>query len=187
MRELIQLVESKKSPKDIEIVALSYGEKDLSPVMSSQTMAYHYGKLAHGYADRFNKGQGDADFNYAGAWLHNLFFTQFRRPRNNNRPNGPVGSMINNRFGNWDDFKDQFQEKAMGIQGSGWVYLSRDGTVKTIANHQVCDDILLLIDWWEHAWSLDYQADKAGYLKNIWQIIDWNMINSRWGEAYSKK
>lgn len=184
MRELIQLVEAKKSPKDIEIVALSYDLDDLRPVISQRTMDYHYGKLAHGYADRFNRGEGDPEFNYAGAVLHNIYFTQFRKPRGNNRPNGPVGSMIDSKFGSWDDFKTQFHDTAMAIQGSGWAYLSREGTVKTIANHETRTDILLLVDWWEHAWALDYQADKATYLRDLWQVIDWNVINSRWGEAY---
>ena len=67
----------------------------------------------------------------------------------------------------------------MGIQGSGWVYLSRSGDVKTIKNHAIRQDIVLLIDWWEHAWALDYQADKSKYLKNIWRAIDWSVINDR--------
>jgi len=67
----------------------------------------------------------------------------------------------------------------MSIQGSGWVYLSYSGKLKTIKNHQIKNDILLLIDWWEHAWALDYQADKVKYLKNIWRIINWSVINNR--------
>ena len=125
MREIITLVEEKSRPQDIGIVPLAYGESDLNPVMSARTMEYHYGKLAHGYADRFNRREGDRDFNYAGAFLHNLFFPQFRPSRNNNRPNGPIGSMIDSKFGSWDDFKRQFQDQAMALQGSGWVYLAK--------------------------------------------------------------
>ena len=66
----------------------------------------------------------------------------------------------------------------MGIQGSGWVYLARNGKIKTITNHAIKKDILLLVDWWEHSWSLDYQADKAKYLNNLWKIIDWDTVNS---------
>jgi superoxide dismutase len=44
-------------------------------------------------------------------------------------------------------------------------------------------DIILLIDWWEHAWALDYQADKKGYLRNQWKIINWNLIGSRVGRV----
>ena len=42
-------------------------------------------------------------------------------------------------------------------------------------------DIVLIVDWWEHAWALDYQADKKGYLRNQWKIINWNIISSRIG------
>ena len=71
----------------------------------------------------------------------------------------------------------------MKIQGSGWIYLAYDGKLKTIPNHQVRDDILLLIDWWEHAFLLDYGTDKKKYLENTWKIINWNVINTRWGHS----
>ena len=67
----------------------------------------------------------------------------------------------------------------MTIQGSGWVYLSKSGDIKTIKNHEIKNDIVLLIDWWEHAWALDYQSDKKEYLKNIWSIINWDYVNDR--------
>ena len=66
----------------------------------------------------------------------------------------------------------------MSIQGSGWVYVNSKGDIKTIKNHAIKKDIILLIDWWEHAWALDYQKDKKKYLKNIWKIIDWDHVNS---------
>ena len=53
---------------------------------------------------------------------------------------------------------------------------------KIIKNHQERTDIALLIDWWEHAWTLDYQADKKQYLENIWKIMNWSHINTRWGK-----
>jgi Fe-Mn family superoxide dismutase len=184
MRDLLTLLEEKSKPGDIEIVKLSYGESSLSPVVSSASIRYHYGKLAHGYAERFNKKEGDRAFNYAGAWLHNLWFTQFRSPRTNNVPNGPIGNLIKSKFKNWDNFKEEFKGAALKLQGSGWVYLARDGSIKTIHNHQVRSDILILIDLWEHAYNLDYGADKKRYLDNIWRIIDWNVINTRWGQGY---
>lgn len=184
MREIITLLEANSRPQDIEIIPLNYKNTELSPVMSAATLNYHYGKLAHTYADRYNKKQGDPTFNYAGAVLHNLFFPQFRRARQNNKPNGPIGSFINSKFGSWADFKDEFEKTAMALQGSGWVYLSRSGQIKTIPNHALRPDILVLVDWWEHSWSLDYQADKKKYLENIWRIFDWNVINARWGQAY---
>jgi Fe-Mn family superoxide dismutase len=186
IREIITLLEDKSKPGDIEIVKLAYSDGSLAPVMSSSTVKFHYGKLAHGYAERFNKGEGDKSFNYAGAVLHNLFFTQFRSPRTNNKPNGPIGNLINSKFKNWDNFKEQFKEQALKLQGSGWVYLSRSGEIKTINNHQTRTDILILVDMWEHAYNLDYGPNKRRYLDNIWRIFDWSMINARWGQGYKK-
>lgn len=184
MREIISILESKSKNDDIEIIKLNYSENGLAPVISGATMRYHYGKLAHGYAERFNKGEGDKTFNYAGAWLHNLYFMQFRAPRMNNVPNGPINNMIKSKFKDFDKFKDAIEDKALKLQGSGWVYLARDGTIKTIQNHQMRNDILILIDMWEHAYNLDYASNKSKYLDNIWRIFDWNVINTRWGQGY---
>ena len=184
MRDLITLLEDKAKPDDIEIVKLSYHEGSLNPVLSTGSMKYHYGKLAHGYADRFNKKEGDRTFNYAGAFLHNILFMQYRAPRNNNKPNGPIGNLIKTKFKDFDNFKEKFKEAALKIQGSGWVYFARDGSIKTIVNHQVRNDILILVDMWEHAYNVDYGADKKRYLDNIWKIFDWNVINTRWGQGY---
>jgi Fe-Mn family superoxide dismutase len=71
------------------------------------------------------------------------------------------------------------KKEAMKIQGSGWIYLSKNGEIRTIKNHQIKKDILLLIDWWEHAWALDYQSDKEKYINNLWKIINWDLINNR--------
>jgi len=183
MRDIIQLLEEKAKPQDIEIIKLNFEPKDVSPVLSKETLDLHYGKLAHGYAERYNKKEGDKDFNYAGVFLHNLLFTQYREVRDNNKPNGPMLGFIDRHFGSRDDFKDKFEIEAMKIQGSGWVYLAYDGSIKTIKNHEVHDDILLLVDWWEHAWVLDYGSDKKKYLKEQWKIINWNVINTRWGQS----
>jgi Fe-Mn family superoxide dismutase len=79
-----------------------------------------------------------------------------------------------------DSFKDAVEKLAMSIQGSGWVYMNSKGVLDIIHNHEYTDqDIVLIIDWWEHAWALDYQSDKAKYLKNIWRIIDWEVCNRR--------
>ena len=70
MRDIIQLLEEKSKPQDIEIIPLNFEPKEVSPVLSKDTLELHYGKLAHGYAERYNKKEGDRDFNYAGAFLH---------------------------------------------------------------------------------------------------------------------
>ncbi len=169
--------------KDIEIDPLKFTRKDVDPVMSDDTLNLHYNKLAKGYAKRYNNHEGDRDFNYAGTFLHNIWFDQFRAVRTINKPNGPIANFIEKHYGTYGEFQDKFQETAMKIQGSGWVYLSNKGEINTIANHEVRDDILLLVDWWEHAWILDYGSDKKEYLKQLWKIIDWNRISTRWGKS----
>jgi Fe-Mn family superoxide dismutase len=116
--------------------------------------------------------------------LHNIFFTQFRESRNKNEPNGPIGNLIKQKFKTFDDFKTALYEQAKTIEGSGWVYLSRDGSIKIIHNHQLRDDILILVDMWEHAYIIDYGTDKERYIDKLFNIVDWNSINARWGAAY---
>ena len=177
-RQVIDLLESKAGGK-LELQDLPYSKNALSPVLSSRNIDNHYDKLARGYVDRYNEKEGDATFNEAGAFLHNLWFEQFTTPKTTNKPSGAVAALINKKFGSFGAFKEAFTKAAMSIQGSGWVYLSKSGEIKTIKNHVKRTDIKLLIDWWEHAWYMDYGTDKKKYLNNIWRIIDWNVINSR--------
>jgi superoxide dismutase, Fe-Mn family len=176
MRDIIDLLESTDK---LVLKNLPYNRKDLDPVMSEETLDYHYGKLAKGYVDRYNSGEGDAEFNEAGAYLHNIFFPQLQEPKSANKPTGASADLINRKYGNFMDFKKQLEEEAMKIQGSGWIYMSRSGEIKTIKNHVIKKDIALLIDWWEHAWALDYQSDKKKYLNNIWRCINWEYVNRR--------
>jgi Fe-Mn family superoxide dismutase len=171
------------TPKTLEQAPLSYKSDDLEPSISENTIDYHYGKLYKAYVDRYNKGDGDPDFNEAGAFLHDILFRQYQKPTSSNAPAHISENFINKYFTSFDNFKDAFEKEAMSIQGSGWVYLARDGSIKTIKNHQIKMDIVLLVDWWEHAWALDYQADKKAYLRNQWKIINWNLIGSRIGRV----
>lgn len=177
IRQTIDLLEAKDAG-NLEQIKLPYSRTALSPVMSSSTIDYHYGKLYKGYVDRVNKKEGDRNFNEAGAYLHSIYFSQFKRP-GVSRPRGAILDIINRHHTNFVDFKKNFKEEAMKLQGSAWIYLSKSGQIKTIRNHAKRTDIALLVDWWEHAWALDYHSDKAKYLDNIWRIIDWDAINRR--------
>jgi Fe-Mn family superoxide dismutase len=166
-------------PDTLEIKSLPYDAVDLAPSISKETIEYHYGKLAKTYAERYNKGEGDAAFNEAGVFLHNILFQQYQAPEGSNKPTGGILTFIEEHYKSFDKFKEEFAKVAMSIQGSGWVYLAKDGKIKTIKNHEIKKDIVLLIDWWEHAWALDYQADKKKYLENQWKIINWDHINEQ--------
>jgi Fe-Mn family superoxide dismutase len=179
MRDIIELVEATTKPAKLETTPLPYTHKALEPVMSADSIEYHYEHLAKGYAKRYNSGEGDADFNRAGSFLHNKFFPQLRAPRGANRPRGVVLALIEEKFKTYEDFKEEMKKSFMSIQGSGWCYLSTSGIIKTIANHAVRTDIAVLIDAWEHAWAIQYQWDKEKYFDNIWKIIDWDVVNER--------
>jgi|TARA_R110000796_G_scaffold35015_1_gene89909 Fe-Mn family superoxide dismutase len=177
----ITLIENaQKHPgRDLTFTPLPYKRDALEPSISEKTIDYHYATLYRAYVDKFNKGEGDAEFNEAGAFLHDIYFTQFQEPKDSNQPTGKSLALIEEHFGTFSKFKEEFQSIAMKIQGSGWAYLSRRGEIKTIKNHAIRKDIALLVDWWEHAWALDYQADKKAYLRNTWKIINWDVINQR--------
>ena len=183
MRDIINLLEEKSKSSDIEPVKIGYNDSALAPAISASNLKQHQ-KLWQGYCDRYNKKEGDLAFNYAGFLLHSLYFTQFRGPRSNNRPNGPIGNLINSKFKSWENFQEQFESVALKFQGSGWIYLARDGNIKTIANHAVRSDIIVLIDWWEHSYLPDYGSDKRRYLRAQWSIIDWNAISTRLMQPY---
>ena len=160
---------------------LKFGKDELQPVMSEDTIKYHYDGLAAKYSERYNAGEGDPDFNYGGAVLHTIWFANLIPPRAANKPEGLSRSIIEEKHGSFDEFKKSIEKSAMAIQGSGWIYMDTDGEIKTIKNHEYKKNmkIALLIDWWEHAWALDYQQDKAKYLKNIWRIINWETVDIR--------
>lgn len=168
-----------KEPKTLTHTPLPYKRDALEPSISEETIDYHYDELYGGYVKRYNKGEGDAEFNEAGAFLHDIYFTQFREPKSSNPPTGKSLELIEEHFGTYEKFQENLAEEAMKIQGSGWIYLSWRGEIKTIKNHEIRKDIALLIDWWEHAWALDYQSDKKTYLRNTWKIINWETINQR--------
>lgn len=175
------MLQESNTPKTLELFKLPYHREDLDPSISLETINYHYGKLAKSYVDRYNAGEGDADFNEAGAYLHNILFPQYRKHAASNAPSGAALEFINKHHKSFDNFKEKFSKTAMGIQGSGWVYLARNGEIKTIVNHQTRSDIVLLIDWWEHAFQFDYGSDKKKYLENQWKIIDWDIVSARVG------
>ena len=178
-RDLVILAESPREKLVQE--SLPYGRDDLAPVKSKETIDYHYGKLARGYVDRYNKKEGDDQFNYGGATLHNLYFPQLRAPRSSNRPTDASKEIIDTKWGSFDKFKDAWTLEFMKAQGSNWIYMDSRANIKVIHNHEYnrSMDIAMIMDGWEHAWALDYQHDKQRYQDNFWRIVDWTVVNDR--------
>jgi len=174
-----QLFEAKENK--LEVAKLPYNLGDLSPVLSKDNVSYHYNVLTKGYVNRYNANEGDSKFNYGGAKLHNLFWTQLQKPKGSNNPNGNIKELIESKHENYNTFKEHVIEKAMSIQGSGWVYLSKTGELKTTPNQSYKTEILMPIDMWEHSFT-DYipaKDAKKRYLQNVFKIVNWEVINNR--------
>ena len=171
------LLEKVKAELEVHQIKLPVEDTQLSPIFSKEAIDLHYGKLYKAYVEKALAGEGD--FQIAGAKLHTLFFEQLQAPKPTNNPNGAVKSLITQKFGDVEKFKDSFTKTALGIHGSGWVYLDTKGIIKTINNHKIVENIVILIDMWEHSYMIDYGTDKEKYLKEIWKVINWGIINAR--------
>lgn len=161
----------------LSLVDLPYDFDALEPVMERKVVEFHYKVLSKGYVDRYNSGEGDPEFNRAGALLHNLFWPQLMKPKVNNMPKGTSMELIEKVHGSWDDFKDKFTETALALQGSGWCYMAKDGSVKTLKNQSWKSDVIMPIDLWEH--SMTPFTLRKDYMKTIWRLINWDVVNER--------
>ena len=188
-----------------ELIQLPYNADALAPVISAETISFHYGKHLQAYVNNLNnllpgsgfeglsleeiviKSEGGI-FNNAGQILnHNLYFTQFKAPVKDNVPTGKIADAINAQFGSYEAFKAEFEKKGATLFGSGWVWLSsdKDGklviTQETNAGNPLTKGLnpLLTFDVWEHAYYIDFQNRRPDYLTSLWQIINWNEINNR--------
>ena len=188
-----------------ELIQLPYNADALAPVISAETISFHYGKHLQAYVNNLNnllpgsgfeglsleeiviKSEGGI-FNNAGQILnHNLYFTQFKAPVKDNVPTGKIADAINAQFGSFEAFKAEFEKKGATLFGSGWVWLSsdKDGklviTQETNAGNPLTKGLnpLLTFDVWEHAYYIDFQNRRPDYLTSLWQIINWNEINNR--------
>ena len=141
-------------------------------------------------------------FNNAGQILnHNLYFTQFKGipdqvgddSRGEAVPNSPKGALaaqIAEQFGSFEAFQTEFVAKGASLFGSGWVWLQADAAGElSIAQYAGADNPvahgfkpLLTFDVWEHAYYLDYQNRRPDHLKALWQIVDWNVVEGRYGK-----
>lgn len=189
------------------LITLPYAPDALEPVISRETIEFHYGKHLQAYVDNLNKliagteyeklplekivtdSQG-AIFNNAGQILnHNLYFTQFS-PVNaeNHTPQGAILDAINRDFGSFESFQAEFEQKGISLFGSGWVWLAADKEGKLVitqesnAGNPVTKGLkpLLTMDVWEHAYYIDYRNRRAAHLHALWQIINWEEINRRY-------
>ena len=190
----------------IELMLLPYPENALEPVISKETISFHHGKHLATYVNNLNallegsplagksleeivlKAEGGM-LNNAGQILnHNMYFSQFTAKPQQAVPTGKLAEAISRDFGSFDAFKEEFQKKGATLFGSGWVWLSadKDGklviTQETNAANPIQKGLkpLLTFDVWEHAYYLDDQNRRPDHLAALWQIVNWQVVESRY-------
>ena len=180
-REAMMSMMKEAKEEQLELEKLPYNLDALQPVLSKQNVDYHYDVLSRGYVTRYNNKEGDADFNYGGAKLHNLWWQQFKPAKESSTIDGPIKQTMFANYGDLKGLADKLVEAAMTIQGSGWVYLTKTGTIKTTPNQSFRSDVFMPIDMWEHSFT-DYipaKDAKAKYVTAVLKLIDWNKLNRR--------
>ena len=185
---------------------LPYATNALEPVISQQTIEFHYGKHLQAYVNNLNSlvpgtefegksveeivktAPDGAVFNNAGQVLnHELYFTQFAPKPAHSEPVGKLAEAIVKDFGSFDNFKKEFTAASVGLFGSGWAWLSVDKSGKLVITKEANGSNpvraglkpLLGFDVWEHSYYLDYQNRRADHINALWSIVDWDVVGSR--------
>lgn len=183
----------------IELPALPYARDALAPTISEETINYHYGKHHNSYVSNLNKlieGTADADksleeivrsssggiFNNAAQIWNHTFYWNSLAPNAGGAPTGKLADAIDSAFGTFAEFQAKFTASAAGNFGSGWTWLIKtaDGKLAIVNTGNADTPLtdpgvtpLLTIDVWEHAYYVDYRNARPEYLKNFWEIANW--------------
>jgi len=188
----------------IELPALPYARNALAPRISEETIDYHYGKHHQAYVNNLNgliegtehanqsleeiirSSNGGLFNNAAQVWNHTFYWNSLS-PNGGGQPNGALADAITAAFGSFDEFKTKFTASAGGNFGSGWTWLVKNGNgeleiVNTgNAGTPITDTTitpLLTVDVWEHAYYVDYRNARPEYLKNFWELANWEFAEA---------
>lgn len=189
-----------------ELPELPYAKEALAPQMSSETIDYHYGKHLATYIANLNglvkdtpkekmelveiikTSDGGVYNNAAQTWNHIFFFEQFApKGKAKTAPTGTLADAINSSFGSFEAFKEQFNKAATTLFGSGWAWLvvgeggkleieQGSNAITPVAKGK---KVIMTADVWEHAYYIDYRNSRPNYLSAFWEIMDWNVAESR--------
>ena len=189
-----------------ELPELGYQFGDLAPMMSQETIAFHYGKHFQTYVDNLNRlvdgskyeglslgdlvrkaPEGAIADNAGQVFNHTLFFEQLMPARKAKQPTGEFLFLVEQSFGSLENMIEQLDKAAASFFGSGWTFLAMDekGELKILSLPNGDNPLrynltpLLAIDVWEHAYYLDYQNRRKDYLKNLWLLINWHVVSAR--------
>ncbi|MFA5040211.1 MAG: superoxide dismutase [Bdellovibrionales bacterium] len=196
-------------PTPFTLPPLPYADDALAPVISANTMGFHYGKHHKAYVDNLNKLCEGTDFaslslkeiikktsgipeksgifnNAAQAWNH-TFFWESLAPKQGGKPSGKIAFLIDRDLGGYDKFKADFANAAVTQFGSGWAWLVVENdrlSIRKTSNAETpvsgTATPLLTIDVWEHAYYLDYQNRRADFVNAVIDnLLNWERANDR--------
>ena len=193
-----------------QLPELPYGFDALEPHIDTTTMQIHHGKHHQTYVNNLNAAIEKAPElankslddllrginsvpeavrtavrnNGGGHWNHSMFW-KWMAPNAGGAPGGKIGKAIDDSFGGFDKFKEQWSAAGAGRFGSGWVWLNNDGGKLSISSTPNQDNPLmegksapiLGLDVWEHAYYLRYQNKRPDYITAWWNVVNWDAVN----------
>lgn len=186
---------------------LPYALDALQPHLSKETLEFHHGKHHAAYVTNLNnlikgtefenmsledivkKSSGGIFNNAAQIWNH-TFYWNCLAPKAGGAPAGALADAINKKWGNFDEFKKQFAQTAIGTFGSGWAWLVKaaDGSLELASTTgaqtplaQAGKTPLLTCDVWEHAYYIDYRNRRPDYVGAFWNLVNWNFVAKNFG------
>lgn len=198
-----------------ELPALPYATDALEPHIDKMTMEIHHGKHHQAYVDNLNKALAGSEGeksaiedilssvskfpvavrnNGGGHYNHTLYWS-IMSPNGGGAPAGELATAINDAFGSLEEFKKKFAEAGMTRFGSGWAWLSVDGSGKLQVSSTPNQDNPLMdvadvkgtpvlgMDVWEHAYYLKYQNKRPDYITAFWNVINWDAVADRFAKA----
>jgi len=201
-----------------EVPPLPYAYEALEPHIDAETMHLHHDKHHAAYVNNLNaalekhpeladKSPEDlvrdlnsvpedirtAVRNNGGGHVNHTMFWQIMGPNGGGQPAGALAEAINKAFGDFDSFKQQFNDAGTKRFGSGWAWLCRDSSgnlhIESTANQDnpLSEDHFPIMgnDVWEHAYYLKYQNRRPEYLGAWWNVVNWGEVNKRYERAGS--
>ncbi len=183
-----------------ELMTLPYTLDALEPLMSKETLEFHYGKHHQTYVNNLNNliagtkfeestlveivlGSEGGLFNNAAQVYNHDFFWNGLTPTQGTIPSN-VEDVLVKVFGSVEEFKKEFTAKTIGQFGSGWGWLVQDENknlkIVTTSNAQtpLTDNLkpILVCDVWEHAYYIDVRNARPAYLENFWKLVNWDFV-----------
>jgi Fe-Mn family superoxide dismutase len=198
--------------KKYELPPLPYSYEALEPHISREIMTLHHTKHHQAYVTGANaalerlekqrKGENpenvrgilrDLSFNLSGHKLHAVFWPNMAPSgKGGGTPGGRLADQINRDFGSFEAFKKQFSDAAKNVEAVGWAILTYDAESDTLLIYQVEKQnfmhppdlpLILTLDVWEHAYYLQYKNDRASYVDNWWNVVNWDDVEKRFAKA----